>query len=210
METRFWTKITLALLPAFLGFSLLFRGIAFHFWLQMTLTVFCLCLLACLLDSRLLKILATPSTFGFWPSILIGLSSAALLYGVFAAGKIISETLFGFAEKNISAIYQLKGTMPAGWIGALIAGVIGPGEEIFWRGFIQRQLQQRKGIAGVLIGILLYAGVHAASGNLMLIAAAAVCGAFWALLHCLFGSIRINILSHVAWDLAVFVVWPLQ
>jgi len=38
--------------------------------------------------------------------------------------------------------------------------------------------------------------------------AAAVCGAFWALTYWKFRSITLNIISHVAWDLAVFLLFP--
>jgi membrane protease YdiL (CAAX protease family) len=45
--------------------------------------------------------------------------------------------------------------------------------------------------------------------NLMLIAAAAVCGAFWSLMFMRYKSIWLNIVSHVVWDVMIFLVWPL-
>ena len=59
-----------------------------------------------------------------------------------------------------------------------MALLIGPGEEIFWRGYLQRRWQERFGAGrGFLFAAALYAAVHAGSGNVMLVLAAAVCGA---------------------------------
>ncbi len=55
---------------------------------------------------------------------------------------------------------------------------------------------------------MLYTAVHLASGNIMLVLAAAVCGVFWGWLYLRYRSPVLNIVSHTLWDLAVFVVFP--
>jgi hypothetical protein len=91
----------------------------------------------------------------------------------------------------------------------LIALLIGPGEELFWRGFFQENAGARIGRpAGFILASLLYTSVHLASGNIMLILAAAVCGVFWGWLYLRFRSPLLNGVSHTVWDLLVFVVFP--
>lgn len=89
--------------------------------------------------------------------------------------------------------------------------LIGPAEEIFWRGYVQHTLSAcYNPDKGLIITTLLYTLVHVASCNFMLIMAALVAGAVWGLCYRLFpnrfGAI---ILSHALWDVAVFVVFPI-
>jgi membrane protease YdiL (CAAX protease family) len=193
---------------AFIGFALLFRGVIFNFWLQMTLTVLILCVLVwAVYPSEFKQIFAWPP-HSILPDIIIGLASAAVLYGIFWAGKIISEAWFGFAQPNIAAVYDFKGQTPVWLIGLLMGGIIGPGEEILWRGWMQNHLEKHLGLLGMGISVLAYAGVHAASLNVMLILAAGVCGAFWGALYHFRRSLLTNIISHIAWDLTVFLWLP--
>ena len=142
--------------------------------------------------------------------ILLGLVSAATLYFIFLAGNIISRNLFPFAARDIAAVYDFKSGVAPARVWILMTLVIGPGEEIFWRGYLQRALALRFGpAAGWLLATALYAGAHAGSGNVMLVLAALVCGLFWGWLYLRFGSITLNAISHTAWDVVVFLLWPL-
>jgi membrane protease YdiL (CAAX protease family) len=88
--------------------------------------------------------------------------------------------------------------------------LIGAGEEVFWRHHLQRQLHARWGAAGaIVLQAVLYAGAHAVSGNPTLVAAAFTAGLFWGTTYALWRSPAINIVSHVVWDIAVFLVFPL-
>jgi len=139
----------------------------------------------------------------------IGALSAAALYGVFAAGRLLALRLFPFAEDGIASVYALKAGVAPLRVVLLIALVIGPGEELFWRGFFQEgaaaTTDRRRGF---VVAGLLYTAVHLASGNIMLVLAAAVCGLFWGWLYLRFRSPLTNIISHTLWDLAVFVFLP--
>ena len=146
---------------------------------------------------------------GLPKKIALGLAAAAVLYAAFFAGNILARKLFPFAADGIAAVYDFK-TGVAPWrVWVLITLVIGPGEEIFWRAYLQRTLSRRTGKwPGLLLATALYAGVHAGSGNIMLILAAAVCGLFWGWLYLRYNSITLNVVSHTVWDVAVFLVWP--
>lgn len=142
--------------------------------------------------------------------ILLGAASAVVLYGVFFAGNAASRALFPFAEKGIASVYGFKSGASTLRIGLLLALVIGPGEELFWRGFLQRGFSARFGRGkGFAAAAILYTAVHLASGNPMLVMAAAVGGVFWGFLYLRSGSALLCAASHTLWDLAVFLFFPL-
>lgn len=144
-------------------------------------------------------------------ALLNGLLSAALLYLVFLAGKLVSTWLFPFAEGQIGGIYA-KGVGTPLWVVALLLFfVTGPSEEIYWRGYLQRQLMQRfGGWQGWLLATGVYAGVHLWTGNFMLIGAAAVAGAFWGAMYWRLGNLAPVVISHSIWSAVIFAVLPLS
>jgi len=142
-------------------------------------------------------------------NILLGILSAVLLYGVFLAGNALSRSLLPFAAEGIRRVYAFKGGVSPLRIAVLMGLVIGPGEELFWRGFVQHRWQVRFGDrSGFLLAAGLYTLVHIPSGNPMLILAAGVCGLYWGWLYFRFRSILLVITSHTLWDLEVFLLIP--
>ena len=202
--------VPVSLAAAAVAFALLFRGVVFHFWAQMAISVGALCLLGWLFDREGTRALLVRPEAGWPRTVAAGALSAAPLYFVFYGGNEVAARVLASGGQGVADIYRLKAGAPIWLISLLMALVIGPGEEIFWRGYLQRNLVDRYGRAGLALGILAYAGVHLASGNLMLIMAALVCGAFWGLLFHRYRSIWLNVVSHTLWDLAVFVFWPLS
>ncbi len=194
---------------ALLGFALLFLGVTFNFWYQISLTVALLMAYSAIADKQGMVALF-KSERDPWPRAVIwGFLSAAFLYGFFYIGNWMVGLIFPFAPEQIGDIYSLKDEASTWEIALLITIVVGPGEEIFWRGFLQRRLAARHGLAGLMLAIAAYTSVHLASGNFMLIAASAVAGVFWGLMYHRWRSIRMNIVSHLVWDLAIFVFWPI-
>jgi membrane protease YdiL (CAAX protease family) len=141
--------------------------------------------------------------------IVLGIISAVVLYAVFAAGNVAVLKLFPFAPAGIAEVYRLKEGAGLLRVILLLALLVGPGEEIFWRGFLQETAGPLFGRgAAFWLTALLYALVHAASGNVILVIAAGVCGLFWGLTYSIFRSPLLNAVSHAVWDLAVFVILP--
>ena len=94
---------------------------------------------------------------------------------------------------------------------ALMLLLIGPAEEIYWRGYVQQKFSERwNANLGFVVTTLIYALVHAGSFNFMLTMSALVAGMAWGLLYRFFperfGAI---ILSHALWDVAVFIWFPI-
>jgi len=181
----------------------------FDFWWWMSLNIILAVGLGAASDRTYLPALRADLRAGAGKKIFLGLLSAAALYAVFFAGNFFSRLLLPFAGAGIGAVYAFKSTASLVRIVPLMALLIGPGEEVFWRGFLQRRWQERFGARrGFLLATALYAGVHAGSGNVMLVLAAAVCGLFWGYLYRRTESLLLIAVSHTAWDLAVFIAFP--
>jgi uncharacterized protein len=140
-----------------------------------------------------------------------GIGSAVLLYVIFGVGRIIAMALFDFAGGQIGDIYHKGAGTPLWSIALLLFFVTGPAEEIFWRGYLQRNLMQRFGLwPGWAIATAIYAAVHACSLNFMLVGAAAVAGAFWGALYLWRGRLMPVIISHSVWSAAIFAFLPMN
>jgi hypothetical protein len=88
---------------------------------------------------------------------------------------------------------------------------IGPGEELYWRGLIQRAFSDKKGAyIGLSVASLAYALVHIPTFNLPLILTALIGGLVWGSLYKFTNSLTPGIVSHVLWDLMIFVLLPLH
>ena len=141
--------------------------------------------------------------------ILWGIGSAALLYLIFWVGNAISTRIFPFASGQIAAVYGNKAQLDPMRIGLLLMFWIGPAEEIFWRGMLQRVLAQRFGAnLGWILGALIYAAVHIWAMNFMLFMAALICGMYWGWIYKRFGSAWPGIISHALWDVFIFLIIP--
>ena len=177
-----------------------------NFWIKISLSALCLAVLAIF--------------FGGWPlplkdltgrAVLWGFLSALCLYGIFLAGNAVSSLLFSFAENQVDAIYA-KGENTPGWtICLLLFFVTSPAEEIFWRGFLQKRLGRCFGdFKGWIIAALLYAAVHIASLNFMLVGAAGVAGLFWGFMYWRLKNLWPVVISHALWTCLAFAVAPIH
>ena len=116
-----------------------------------------------------------------------------------------------FATTQINGIYQKGLGTHTGIIAALLFFITGPCEEIYWRGFLQKNLAVRFGPwQGWLLATVIYAGVHIWSFNLMLIGAAAVAGGFWGAMFWRYKSLGPVIISHSVWSTIIFAVFPMN
>ncbi len=146
-------------------------------------------------------------------SVIIGLVSACLLWGVFYIGNFLSIRLFDFASGQINSIYSLRDGNNYNLIALLLLFWIGPAEVIFWQGYIQRNWMEQFGnFKGFFFTILIYSLVHIWSFNFILVMAACVCGIFWGLMYWLIKPKNLLplLISHAVWDTMVFIIFPIQ
>ncbi|MBR6649396.1 MAG: CPBP family intramembrane metalloprotease [Bacteroidaceae bacterium] len=177
-----------------------------NFWWMMTGSACTLSLFASLFSPGWWKeVRITPANIG------LGILIAATLWGIFWVGDKLSQLLFDFARPQVDIIYGMKDGESVWLLTALMLFLIGPAEEIFWRGYIQKQLSQRwNANIGFIVTTAVYALVHAGSCNFMLTMAALVAGFCWGLLYRLFPErFAAIIISHALWDVAVFIWFPI-
>lgn len=144
-------------------------------------------------------------------NILIGIAIAVVLWSVFWLGDKVSQWMFpSFARTQVNSIYGMKTDINPWLLSCLLLFLIGPAEELFWRGYVQKALMKRWNLWGAVLAIALYALVHLFSLNFMLIMAALVCGVVWGGLFYLFPRrFPALVISHALWDAAVFVWFPI-
>lgn len=176
------------------------------FWRTMTASAVALCVLAVAFDRGCLRQIRWRVS-----DVALGAAIAAALWCVFWIGDKASAWMFDFARPQVDAIYGMKEGESPWRLAALMLLLIGPAEEIYWRGYVQRTLSKRWGAnAGFAAASLLYALAHAGSCNFMLTAAALTAGVFWGALYRFFPErFSAVILSHAFWDAAVFIWFPI-
>ena len=178
-----------------------------NFWVMMTCS------------GLTLTLYSTWAQPGWWKDlrfgssdILLGVAVAVVLWGVFWVGDRLSSMMFDFARPQVDMIYGMKeGENP--WVLTLLMlFIIGPAEEIFWRGYIQKNLSAKwNPNVGFVVTTLVYSLVHVSKFNFMLIMAAAVAGFIWGLFYRFFPErLSAIIISHALWDCAVFIWFPIM
>jgi uncharacterized protein len=181
----------------------------FDFWWWMSTNLAVLLSICFVIDRGYFSMLRKDFKEQLFIKTGIGLLSALFLYLVFFAGNYLSRKWFNFAVSGIEGVYNFKGDAAGMRIALLMLLLIGPGEELFWRGFLQRKLSLIFGKwTGLILALILYTGVHLFTGNIMLILAAFICGLFWGWLYLKYNSMLINVISHTLWDIVVFLILP--
>lgn len=183
----------------------------FNFWIEMTVAASVLAGLGLYINHRNGEAI-NYRLYYFEPKyIVIGIISAALLYFLFYFGDMISKLILPFADKQVVRVYSNKSLSDTAVIGLLLLFIIGPGEEVFWRGFVQDTLQEKFGDnKGWLLASIVYGAVHIVALNFMLFMAALICGLFWGWIFKKYRSVWPGLISHALWDLTIFVLLPVR
>lgn len=203
-------RLIFAIVTAFALWTAMFSPLTaphINFWIAMSISATILIAIAtCARPSW-------PRDFKWSPAnIALGVAIAVALWGVFWMGDKISQFIFDFARPQVDSIYAMKEGSSSTLIAIALLLLIGPAEEIFWRGYVQRTLAERWGAnKGFIVATAIYTLVHIGSFNFMLIMSAMVCGIAWGLLYRIMPERFTAItLSHALWDAAVFVIFPIM
>jgi uncharacterized protein len=146
-----------------------------------------------------------PRTADLVPGVL----SAAGLYVIFQVGDRMARKIMPTGLEDIAEIYRLRTAANRMLIAALLVTIIGPSEELFWRGLVQDALMRRMGRdVGTLAAAAAYGGVHLGSGNLTLTGAASTAGAYWGIEYALRRRLGPLLVSHILWDVWIFLIAP--
>ncbi|MGE6258543.1 CPBP family intramembrane glutamic endopeptidase [Heyndrickxia sporothermodurans] len=139
-----------------------------------------------------------------------GIISGIGLYLVFWFGDWIISYISPYLEKKIINIYDLLSPKWV-WHYFVLVFIMVPGEEIFWRGFIQKRLMRHiTGWSPVLITAFLNASVYIYFENIMLMFAAFFSAFIWGTIYLNSKSLPLLIISHLTFDLLLIIVLPLH
>jgi hypothetical protein len=194
-----------SLAVGYASFASTFLGPREKFWQRMTRTGLMLGGAALATDAEVRGARPKPR------DLATGAAIAAGLYAVFAVGDRAARVVMPHGADDIGDIYQLRTLRPKAEIAARLAAVIGPAEELYWRGLLQSELARRYGpVKGAAAATAAYAGVHACTRNPTLLGAATVAGGAWSSLAAAGVPMPALVLSHIIWDIWIFLVQPTQ
>jgi len=195
-------KLSFELLTLPLPFVLwyfVFRSPPFGFWPTITLSAMLLFAVS------LYRIRRMPFRVTF-EGFVVGLASALALYSFFWAGFQIVKGAPGLSQQ-VSMVYGLRGGFPLELIALALVFPIGPTEEVYWHGLIQRYLNVPLGTArGLLTTTILYSAIHIPTLNPSLLLVALVGGLVWGYLFNRYDNLFPVIVSHILFDELIFVI----
>jgi membrane protease YdiL (CAAX protease family) len=194
-----WGAVLLAIICWAFTFGLSFG----NFWIKIGLSVIVICIYSFYWQK--------PKISFSVRALILGVISAVLLYGIFYLGYVLSSYVVPGAGHQVGGIYDMGTGTDKRLIFLLLLFVTGPGEEIFWRGFLQNRLMMKYGnLSGFILTTLVYGGVHIFSLNFMLVMAAFVAGALWGALYMWKRDLSMVIVSHSLWSAVIFAVFPVH
>lgn len=193
----------LLLIPsAFLLYIMAFQNTAI-FWYMYTFALLVLMSYA-LLFTKIFDELPT------WKSLLFGLGYGTLIYGLIA-GSYGALQFFPFPiEDSISNF--LENFAPVSiWHYLLLMFIIVPGEEIFWRGYVQQNLKKYMPISfAILTSSALFGLALGLGGFIPGMLAGAAAGIILGVLYEWKRSMPLLIITHLVMVVLLFLVKPLQ
>jgi uncharacterized protein len=131
-----------------------------------------------------------------------GVASAVAFYFVFRAGDAVLGRILPVLHAEVVDLYRVRAQAGTLTIPAVLV-VVGPAEELFWRGFVQQEV-------GLAVAVAAYAAVHLWERKPVLVVAAVAGGLWWGALYDWTGSLTATIVSHLLWDLMMIVWFPLH
>ncbi|CAH2716530.1 hypothetical protein BACCIP111895_03717 [Neobacillus rhizosphaerae] len=144
----------------------------------------------------------------FFQYIFLGAISGFLLYFIFWIGIHVLGILHLPFETSIKKLYRWYAPSLF-WQYIALVLVAAPGEELFWRGFIQKSLLKYfRPLESIVIAALLYASVNIYSSSFLLVLAAFISGIVWGLLYYWKKSMPLVIVSHIIFDIMIFIILP--
>jgi membrane protease YdiL (CAAX protease family) len=136
----------------------------------------------------------------------VGAGSGVVLYGATRIAVGLLARMSPFAS-SVTEVYGRSEEIPRTAVWVLTLAIAIPGEELFWRGLVLRELQHDTAVVlGAILAWLGYVVVNAASRNLAVLAAAVVCGALWTVLGSM-DDIGAPLASHLVWT-SLMLAWP--
>ncbi|MGB6777654.1 MAG: type II CAAX endopeptidase family protein [Planococcus citreus] len=144
-----------------------------------------------------------------WKSLVYGILFGGMIYAFLTFGYLFFDILPLNVEGPVTAMQTLFAPTSI-WHYLLLMFVIVPGEELFWRGYIQQQLKKYMKLPFAILGSSLLFGIALAfSGFWPSIVAGIVAGALLGILYEWKRSMPLLIITHLMVLVLLFIIMPL-
>lgn len=202
-KSSFDIRVIFGLIIAHVLMYITFQDITI-FWYMFTATMLILISYAMLHEK-------TTDQLTFLSYSFYGILSGTILFALFWIGNYFMELLPLPFDQEISKLYHTFSPKEL-WQYLVLFFIIVPGEEVFWRGFIQKRLEHlfNSRYISVVVASLLYASVQIYSGTFIHIIAALIAGVFWGILYQWKRSMPLLVISHLVFDFLLFILFPFR
>jgi len=142
--------------------------------------------------------------------LLLGIGTGFGIYLIFWVGHFFLQAIqFSHAVAQVEYLYwKIAPKDIIHYI--LLILILVPGEEFFWRGFIQKRLLRYSSFwQSIILTSILNASVYLFTSLYTLLIAALISGLVWGWLYAKYRSLPLAIISHLTFDLTMFLFLPL-
>jgi uncharacterized protein len=144
-----------------------------------------------------------------WEYIVFGIGYGTLTYGIIAAGFKLFSLFTDQTALSVEDFLRDYGPITI-WHYLLLMFVVAPGEELFWRGFVQQKLKTYMSpFLAVISASLLFGLSLSFSGFWLGVLAACFSGLIWGLLYEWKRSMPLIIIAHITMTILLFLILPL-
>ena len=145
-----------------------------------------------------------------WQFLFIGAVSGVFIFSLFWFGNLMINMFDLPLFSSVSALYRWYAPKEF-WHYIVLMLIVAPGEEVFWRGFIQKRLITLVGRwMSIVVSAIMYASVHLYADHWMLAFSALFAGVLWGWLYAWKRSLPLVIISHLVFDLFLFIILPFR
>lgn len=173
-----------------------------NFWVMMSISMLTLLIIALIKEKPKFELKIIDI-------LKYSISTGIGLYLLFRIGKEIIVLLQLPLLADLYSLYA-KVQITEAWHYIVLFLIIIPGEELFWRGYIQKRLTTyftpKKGI---IYSTLLYAFANIYSDSILLLVAGIFGGLLWGSLYHYTKNIWLSIISHMIFNLLLLVLFPI-
>lgn len=146
-----------------------------------------------------------------WQGAALGIGTGLLMAVLTKLGYPLGAAWLPQIVPAVADLYTYLAQTPGPVAALPVLVLVVLAEECVWRGLLIDALRPLSNVlAVVLCSAVIYSLPHLAGRSLILLGVAFVCGIIWGLLRVATGSVLVPVLCHLAWNLNIFVFFPLE
>ncbi|WP_018665321.1 CPBP family intramembrane glutamic endopeptidase [Heyndrickxia acidiproducens] len=147
--------------------------------------------------------------FSYHQILLYGILSGVLLYMIFRIGNMALNVLPTRLDNEVIQAYR-RFSPHYLWHYISLVLILIPGEEIFWRGFVQARLMKIMDVKyAVLLSAVISASVYLYCNLKIMMIITFIASVFWGLLYAKKRDMPTLILSHLTFDVLLIFIFPI-